>query len=142
MSVEIVDVEVENQLLNLSLCFNAECAVVHIWVVGSVTVESAVILLVSVENASGNYLKVVECLRKRRCSVYIPISAAISNHHTGKIDVVEFRLKSSLHVVLVYLPSEVWNVNTGITFSRDEELVRRELWEFGVPRLKSGQGVL
>ena len=104
MSVEIVDVEVENQLLNLSLRLDAEWAVVHIWIVGGVTVEGAVILLVSVENALGKNLEVVECLGKRRCSVNIPISATISNHHTGKVDVVELGLESSLHVVLVDLP--------------------------------------
>jgi hypothetical protein len=38
-----------------------------------------------------------------------------------------------LHVVLVDLPSEVGDVDTGVTFSRDEEFVLQVFWELGVP---------
>jgi hypothetical protein len=105
----------------------------HVGVVGCVPVEGAVVLLIGVENSSWDYLEVIECFRKGRCSVEIPVCAAITNHHTSKVNVVQFWLESSLHVVLVDLPSEVGDVDTGVTFSRDEEFVLQVFWELGVP---------
>ena len=66
MSIEVIDVEVENQLLNLGFGLDAERAVVHIRVVGSIAVKLAVILLVSIENSLWNNLEVVKGLWKRR----------------------------------------------------------------------------
>ena len=117
MSVEVVDIEVENQFLDLGLCFETERTVVYIGVVSCVTIESAVVLLIGVENSSWDNLEVVKCLWKGRCSVDVPVCAAISNHHTSKIDIVKFWLEGSLHIVLVDLPGEVWDVDSGVTFS-------------------------
>lgn len=105
MSVEVINVEVEDQLLDLSFGFEAKRTVVNIWVVGCVTVECAIIGLICVKNSSWNNLEIVQCFRKRWCSVNIPVCATISDHHTGKVNFVKLWLESSLHVVLVNLPS-------------------------------------
>jgi hypothetical protein len=123
VSVEIIDVKIENQLLDLSLRFQADWAVVHIRVVGSVTVELAVVLLVCVQNSLGYNLEIVKGLWKRRGGINIPIRATISDHHTSEIYIIQFWLKLGLHVVLVNLPSQIWNIDAGVTFSRHEEFI-------------------
>ena len=66
MSVQVVDVEVENQLLDLGLSLYADWTVVDIGVISGITIEKAVVLLVSVENSSGYNLEVEQSLWKRR----------------------------------------------------------------------------
>ena len=45
-------------------------------------------------------------------------------------------------VVLVDLPGEVGNIDTGVGFTRDEELVGQVLGELGVPIFKGSERVL
>jgi hypothetical protein len=66
VSVQVVDVEVENQLLDLGLSLYADWTVVDIGVISGITIEKAVVLLVSVENSSGYNLEVEQSLWKRR----------------------------------------------------------------------------
>lgn len=66
MSVQVVDVEVENQLLDLGLSLYADWTVVDIGVISGITIEKAVVLLISVENSSGYNLEVEQSLWKRR----------------------------------------------------------------------------
>lgn len=141
MSVEIVDVEVENQLLELNLCLQAQWAVMGIAESG-VAVEQTVVLLVGVENSSGNDLEVKECFWESGTSVNIPVGAAIADHHTTEIDVVEVGVESSLLVVLVDLPGEEWHVDAGVALTGNEKLVLLVFWEFGVPGLECLQCVL
>lgn len=51
-------------------------------------------------------------------------------------------LEFSLLVVLVDLPRKIWNVNSSITFSGDEQLVILILWVFDIELLESGKGIL
>jgi len=64
----------------------------------------------------------------------MPVGGTVSNHHTlevifgsdwwddiGVEDLV-------LLVMLVNLPGQVWNVDTGITFSREEQIVWKSFW--------------
>jgi hypothetical protein len=66
VSVQVVDVEVENQLLDLGLSLYADWTVVDIGVISGITIEKAVVLLISVENSSGYNLEVEQSLWKRR----------------------------------------------------------------------------
>ena len=75
MSVEVVDIEVENQFLDLGFSFETERTVVYIGVVSRVTIESAVVLLIGIENSSWDDLEVkvllegkVQCRRPSLCS--------------------------------------------------------------------------
>ena len=61
-----------------------------------VAVEQTVVLLVGVENSSGNDLEVKECFWESGTSVNIPVGAAIADHHTTEVDVVEVGVESSL----------------------------------------------
>jgi hypothetical protein len=66
VSVKVVNIEVENQLLDLGLSLYADWTVVDIGVISGITIEKAVVLLVSVENSSGYNLEVEQSLWKRR----------------------------------------------------------------------------
>jgi hypothetical protein len=88
VSVEVVNVKVEDQFLDLRLGLETKRTVVDIWVIGSVSVESAIVSLIGIKNSSWNNLEVIKCLWKRRCSVNIPVCATIANHHTSKVDFV------------------------------------------------------
>lgn len=58
MSVQVINVEVENQLLDLSLCLDAEWTVVSVGVISSISVEKTVVFLISVKNSSRDDLEV------------------------------------------------------------------------------------
>jgi hypothetical protein len=60
MSVEVINVEVEERLLNLCFGLDAKWAVceIRVRVVRGVSIESAVVLLVGVKNSSGNDLEI------------------------------------------------------------------------------------
>jgi len=58
VSVQVINVEVENQLLDLSLCLDAEWTVVSVGVISSISVEKTVVFLISVKNSSRDDLEV------------------------------------------------------------------------------------
>jgi hypothetical protein len=62
VSVQVVDVEVENQLLDLGLCFYTKWAVVNIRVISGISVEKTVVLFICVKNSSGDDLEVEKSL--------------------------------------------------------------------------------
>lgn len=62
MSVQVINVEVENQLLDLSLCLDAEWTVVNVGVISSISVEKTVVLLIGVKNSSRDDLEVEKSL--------------------------------------------------------------------------------
>ena len=62
MSVQVINVEVENQLLDLSLCLDAEGTVVNVGVISSISVEKTVVLFIGVKNSSRDDLEVEKSL--------------------------------------------------------------------------------
>ena len=62
MSVQVINVEVENQLLYLGLCLDAEWTVVNVGVISSISVEKTVVLLIGVKNSSRDDLEVEKSL--------------------------------------------------------------------------------
>ena len=62
MSVQVINIEVENQLLDLSLCLDAERTVVNVGVISSISVEKTVVLLIGVKNSSRDDLEVEKSL--------------------------------------------------------------------------------
>ena len=62
MSVQVINVEVENQLLDLSLCLDAEGTVVNVGIISSISVEKTVVLFIGVKNSSRDDLEVEKSL--------------------------------------------------------------------------------
>jgi hypothetical protein len=110
--------------------------------IGRVTVELAVVVVHSVQKSSWNNVEVEESFGQSGVGINFPVGAAISNHHTLEVHLVVGGVKLSTHVVLVDLPGQVWHVNSGIRFTRNEKLVVEVLWEFDIPGFKCGESVL
>jgi hypothetical protein len=62
VSVQVINIEVENQLLDLGLCLDAEWTVVNVGVISSISVEKTVVLLIGVKNSSRDDLEVEKSL--------------------------------------------------------------------------------
>jgi len=65
VSVQVVDVKVENELLNLGFSLNTKRTVGDVRVVGSISVKQTVVFLIGVEDSPGNNLEVEQSLGKR-----------------------------------------------------------------------------
>jgi hypothetical protein len=89
-----------------------------------------------VEHLWRNNVKVSDGSREAWLNIDTPVSGSISYHHTGKVDFKSVTLKGSLLVILIDLPGEVWNINSTIAFTRDEQLVGEVFWELSKPLLK------
>jgi hypothetical protein len=95
-----------------------------------------------IEHLWRNDVEISDCSREARLNINIPVCRSITNHHTGEVHFKSVTLKSGLLIVLIDLPSEVWNINSTVAFTRDEQLIWEILWEFSKPLLKSGKSVL
>jgi len=85
VSVEIIDVELRHKSLNLSPGLNAGGAVTFMgesWI----TVKFAIVVVHSIKKAFGDNVEVEKCFWKGRVCVDVPVSAAITNHHTLYVD--------------------------------------------------------
>lgn len=71
-----------------------------------------------------------------------PVSCAISDHKTFERDLQLLWPELSLEIVFVDLPGEIGNVDTGVTLSRNEELVGLKLRELIIEGVESSEGVL
>ena len=71
-----------------------------------------------------------------------PVSCAISDHETFERDLQLLWPELSLEIVFVDLPREVGNIDSGVTFSRNEEFVGLELRELVVKGVESSEGIL
>jgi len=81
--------------------------------------------------------------RESRRHIIVKVSGSISNNKSFKIDFLIFLVFGLGHnVVQVDLPSQIWNINTSITFTGDKELVASEFWELCVPGIEGGHSIL
>lgn len=82
-----------------------------------VQVLMAVVGLVSLKQTHGDDVEVSSSSREGRHAVNVPVSQTISYHSSSERDAEKSRVEFGLQVLLVDLPSEVRNVNSGIRFS-------------------------
>jgi hypothetical protein len=109
---------------------------------GRVAIELTVVVVHSVQKCPWNDVEVEESFGQGGVGVNFPVGAAITDHHALEVHLVVGGVKLSTHVVLIDLPGQVWHVDSGIRFTRDEKLVVEVLWEFDIPGFKCGKCVL
>jgi hypothetical protein len=110
--------------------------------VGRVAIELTVVVVHSVQKCPWNDVEVEESFGQGGVGVNFPVVSAITDQHALEVHLVVGGVKLSTHVVLIDLPGQVWHVDSGIRFTRDEKLVVEVLWEFDIPGFKCGKCVL
>jgi hypothetical protein len=115
LSVKIIPVEVTSQVLDLfhgSNTFRGGAGRPDV-----IQVHVAVVSLVSLKQTHGDDVKVSGSSGEGRHAVNVPVSQTISYHSSSERDAEKRRVEFGLQVLLVDLPSEVRDVNSGIRFS-------------------------
>jgi len=138
LSVQIINVGSLDHLLHLGVgnVTGWGVVVVHDMLEG----EGAFVVVELIKETLRNHVEVVEGVRQGLLGL-VPASASVSNHHSVQVDVVQSRVECGLQVVLVDLPGQVGDVDSGVTFTTDKELVSFEFREFSVPGLDGVEGV-